>query len=100
MKYELYELKTVKQTGNKIEEVCKKHILDMPVDDELKFLGINFSDLLRNYTGDYLYIVGFEDNEPVEARGVLYKTDLGWTYDCAEWDDRVMISVAFNVDLV
>lgn len=101
MKYEIYELEVTKQTGNMIQEVSKKHILDMFASEESRFELMDFNDILKNYKdGYYLYIVGFKNDKPVLAKGVIYKVNGSWWYDIPEHDDRVEISVAFDKDLM
>lgn len=98
MTYAVYNIVVTEQNENVIHKAKADMMYGyFSIMEELK----NYMDNGRVKSDDVFYIIRFNDGEPLDVAGMILGCYEGEPfYDCAEYDFRVIASVAFGKNLV
>lgn len=98
MTYAVYNIVVTEQNKNVIHK-AKADMMYGYFSSMEELRGYMDDDRVRN--NDVFYIIRFNDGEPLDVAGMILGCYEGKPfYDCAEYDFRVIASVAFGKNLV
>lgn len=97
--YSVYDIDVTEQENNIILQAKASKMFENF--ESFQDVQNYFNKHLEKIKDGCYYIICFNGNEPIKVSGmILGRDEYGWIFDVAEWDFRVIASVAFGKDLI